>query len=87
MRLDGAAASVGGIEILQVPDCPLAARVVALVDTCQVSIGAYPSPTLVVDGRDVTTGRPVTGASRCRLDLPTEEQVLHAFVARLSATD
>ena len=84
------------IQILQVPGCPLVDGVIQLARECQahvgdsgplvVSIGQYPSPTLLVDGRDVTTGEPVAGEARCRLDLPTGEQVLSAL-ARNGWTD
>ncbi|MGH8997118.1 MAG: hypothetical protein ACRDYB_14000 [Acidimicrobiales bacterium] len=37
--------------------------------------GPYPSPTLLVDGVDAT-GRPTTAGPSCRLDLPTEEEIL-----------
>jgi hypothetical protein len=81
------------IEILHVPDCPLVGRVRETVQQALAQlelhadvverVGEYPSPTLLVDGRDVT-GRPgdqdVSGA--CRLDLPTEQQVLAALVRR-----
>jgi hypothetical protein len=84
------------IEILHVPDCPLVGRVRETVQQALAQlklhadvverVGEYPSPTLLVDGRDVT-GRPgdqdVGGA--CRLDLPTEQQVL-AALARRTAT-
>ena len=77
------------IQILHVPDCPLVENVVKLVRDCQarsgesgvldLRIGSYPSPTVLIDGLDVTTGEPVAGAARCRLDLPTREQVLDAL--------
>lgn len=76
------------IQILQVPDCPLVGRLRELVQQAlarievpvevEDRIGDYPSPTLLIDGRDVT-GRPSGGASACRLDLPTEQQVLAAL--------
>lgn len=77
------------IRILQVPDCPLVDRLIAMVDEAllstgvraavEVEVGPYPSPTLVIDGIDIATGRPVAGAPRCRLDLPTREQLLAAI--------
>lgn len=80
------------IQILQVPDCPLVENVVRLVEDClarsgdtgvpDLRIGSYPSPTLLIDGLDVTTGEPVAGSARCRLDLPTMEQVLAALARR-----
>ena len=78
------------IQILHVPDCPLVGRVRALVQHAlahskvqaevEERVGDYPSPTLLVDGQDVT-GRPLppdTGGA-CRLDLPTEQQLLAAL--------
>jgi hypothetical protein len=41
--------------------------------------GEYPSPTLVVDGLDVTAGAPVSGEPRCRFDLPTPAQIRKAL--------
>lgn len=81
------------IEILQVPGCPRVDRVRETVHRvlanleiqAQVEelVGEYPSPTLLIDGRDVT-GRQVVpeGLASCRLDLPTEEQVLTALRRR-----
>jgi hypothetical protein len=40
--------------------------------------GEFASPTLLVDGADVT-GRSTAPAPSCRLDVPTEEQVLAAL--------
>lgn len=77
------------IELLTVPDCPLADRVRTLLRrslaTAGVAaevierVGAYPSPTLLIDGVDVVTGAPVTGNPCCRVDLPTTEQILTAL--------
>ena len=79
---------VARIEILHVPGCPLVSRVRDTVQRvlarlgvpAQVTelVGDYPSPTLLVDGRDVT-GAPAAQCAACRLDLPTEEQVLVAL--------
>src|SRR5207302_6136720 len=76
------------IQILQVPDCPLVERVRETVQSVlarlqleaevEELVGEYPSPTLLIDGRDVT-GRPLQAVSSCRLDLPTEQQVLTAL--------
>lgn len=42
-------------------------------------VGAYPSPTVLVDGVDVMTpGAPLI-ANACRLDLPIRERVLAAL--------
>jgi hypothetical protein len=81
--------AVARIRILQVPGCPnveqvreKVRRVLAQVQVdaeVEELVGEYPSPTLLIDGRDVT-GRPPGGsASACRLDLPTENQVLTAL--------
>ncbi|RZS43509.1 hypothetical protein EV193_102489 [Herbihabitans rhizosphaerae] len=43
--------------------------------------GAYPSPTVVIDGRDVVTGAPPATDACCRLDLPTHEQIHTALTA------
>jgi hypothetical protein len=76
------------IQLLHVPDCPLVDRVRATLrrslaeTTIRVMIeeieGPYPSPTLLIEGHDVTGRTPVFAPS-CRLDLPTEEQVLAAL--------
>lgn len=80
------------IRVLQVPDCPLVGRLVddlreclAELDMAEVSVeavvGDHPSPTLVVGGVDVATGAPVEGAPRCRMDLPTRDQIRAALEA------
>jgi hypothetical protein len=79
------------VEILHVPDCPLVDRLLAQVEAvleamaCDVQVrlveGDYPSPTLLVDGLDVTTGAPVAGEPCCRLDLPSSQQVRAALCA------
>jgi hypothetical protein len=83
------------IQILHVPDCPLVGRVRELVrqalDRTNIQakveerVGDYPSPTLLIDGRDVT-GRPQGEGTACRLDLPTEQQVLAALARESPAT-
>ena len=79
---------VPSIELLHVPDCPLVDRVRKTawraLDRSGIRaeivelVGDYPSPTLLVGGRDVT-GRDAGECSCCRLDLPTEEQILAAL--------
>lgn len=79
------------VQILHVPDCPLVDRLRAEVESCLAEVaplvgvelveGDHPSPTLVVDGIDVATGAPVSGEPRCRLDLPTPEQIREALRA------
>lgn len=77
------------VRLLHVPGCPLVETVRATLRECREEAGvafeveevegAFPSPTVVVDGNDVTTGAPVAGGVRCRLDLPSREQVLAAL--------
>ncbi|MGH7722654.1 MAG: alkylmercury lyase [Candidatus Dormibacteria bacterium] len=43
--------------------------------------GAYPSPTVEVDGVDVM-GAPAEGGAACRLDVPTPERLRVALSAR-----
>jgi hypothetical protein len=76
------------IEILQVPGCPMVDRVRETVrralDRYRVQaeieerVGDYASPTLLINGQDVT-GRQSGDCSACRLDLPTEDQVVAAL--------
>lgn len=73
------------VEVVHEADCPHVERVVAMVRTCiaasgtdatiVVREGELASPTVVVDGLDVTTGKPPIAAVACRLDLPTADQL------------
>jgi Alkylmercury lyase len=84
------------IQLLHVPDCPLVDRVREMVRLVlarsgiaaeiEERVGDYPSPTLLVDGRDVT-GRALGGSAFCRLDLPTEEQIQAALGAERPVAD
>jgi hypothetical protein len=84
------------VQILHVPRCPLVERlydeVVSILHQVAPDVvlslveGDYPSPTLLVDGLDVTTGAPVSGAARCRLDLPTSQQIHEALRAKSRTT-
>ncbi len=77
------------VQVLQVPDCPLVDRMLALVEEARVEagieldvevrVGQYPSPTLVIDGLDVASGLPASTTACCRFDLPTREQVIAAL--------
>lgn len=77
------------IELLYVPGCPLRERVRATVLAClqdarieailEEREGAFPSPTLLIDGVDVITGKPAQTGAYCRLDLPTSSQVSAAL--------
>lgn len=81
------------IQLLHVPGCPLVDHVRAtLHDTFRqagLSLpveeleGPYPSPTLLIDGIDVT-GRTATPEASCRLDLPTPQQILDALASQRS---
>jgi hypothetical protein len=78
------------VQLLQVPGCPLALRVRAMLCEClresraptqiEELEGPYPSPTVLVDGVDVVTGAAgPTGEVCCRLDLPTRTQIRNAL--------
>lgn len=74
------------VEVLHHEGCPLFAPVLELVRDCvrergvdavvSERVARYPSPTVLVDGRDVM-GVPGDGTSvdACRLDVPTRERV------------
>jgi hypothetical protein len=76
------------ITILHVPDCPnvetLRKAVERALTTLNLSAsveeieGRYPSPTLLVNGIDVIP-RPGPIEAVCRLDLPTDAQILDAL--------
>src|SRR5262249_55166790 len=78
------------IEVLYFSGCPHAAGALALVRTCVARLGlavevlaregAYPSPSVRVDGRDIM-GEPGTAQPACRLDVPTEDRVMAALRA------
>jgi hypothetical protein len=76
------------VQILHVQDCPLVDGLRQRLQRCVAQSGApvrideiegpYPSPTLLIDGTDVT-GRPTLAGPSCRLDLPTENEILAAL--------
>jgi hypothetical protein len=82
------------VQILHVPDCPLLPSVRRAVDRAAASIrahvrideveGAFPSPSVMVDGEDVT-GTSIRGGAQCRLDLATEQQIRVALQRVMSA--
>jgi hypothetical protein len=84
------------IQILHVTDCPLVARVRQDVQLCldragvDVPIeeveGPYPSPTLLIGGRDVTEHPPAAGPA-CRLDLPSRDQISRAIEAAIARAE
>lgn len=78
------------VELLSASDCPNAPAARALLTGClrrlgldvQVveRVGEFPSPTILVDGIDVMTGREGSPPmSACRLDVPTEARLLAAL--------
>lgn len=89
MTCDSATPPLPRIQLLHVPDCPLVDRVrdtlrdclhaAALAVDVEELEGSYPSPTLVIDGVDVTTGAAPVGQVCCRLDLPTSTQIMQAL--------
>lgn len=78
------------IQLLHVSDCQRVDRVRAALKSILAKTGAritfediegpYPSPTLLIDGIDVTGRRRDPGPS-CRLDLPTEDDIVAALRA------
>lgn len=79
------------VQLLCVPDCPLVQKVRHTIRDCLAKtqipvtveelIGAYNSPTVLVNGFDVTGQPPAEeGQTSCRLDLPNEEQILAAIL-------
>lgn len=79
------------VQLLSVPDCPLVAKVRSTLNDCLAKmhaeataeelVGDYNSPTVLINGFDVT-GQPVAAQRQasCRLDLPNEEQILAAIL-------
>ncbi len=78
------------VEVLYFTGCPHAARAVASVRACLARLGLevavierdgdHPSPTVRVNGRDVM-GEPQTRGRACRLDVPTDEDIMSALRA------
>lgn len=77
------------IQLWHVADCPLVDQVRTTLRQCLAKAGAtamvreregpYPSPTLLINGIDVATGAAPARDVCCRLDLPTEDQILAAL--------
>ncbi len=82
------------VQILHVPGCPLLPSARRAVDRAAASIGAhvrideiggaFPSPSVMVGGEDVT-GTSTIGGAQCRLDLATEQQIRVALQRAMSA--
>ena len=76
------------VELRSVAGCPHADAARALLRECltelqleaavEDKVGAYPSPTILVDGEDVM-GAPASQAAACRLDVPTRHRLLDAL--------
>lgn len=76
------------VELRAVPDCPNLASTRDLLRACLAEaglplevverIGAYPSPSVLVDGRDVTGADPADSAA-CVLRPPSGEQIRAAL--------
>ena len=84
----GGSARMIQVELLRSADCPHVDAARRLLRACLTEVGlpadveeregAYPSPTILVNGEDVME-RPPTSVASCRLDLPTRERVLEAL--------
>lgn len=83
------------IELHTSPGCPNAAPTRQLLVECLGAegiedpiierVGAYPSPTVLVEGVDVMRpGEILRSGDACRLDLPTRERLLAALRTRSS---
>jgi len=76
------------IELLSVPECPHVEATRGLLRSCldelgigarvEERVGAFPSPTVLVDGVDVMQNPGISGAM-CRLDVPTRDRVIEAL--------
>jgi hypothetical protein len=78
------------IQLLHVPGCDNLENArellhstlseLGLDDRIEEEAGAYPSPTILIDGSDVM-GRPDATGPSCRLDVPTRERLVAALQA------
>ena len=83
------------VDLLLAPDCPNAATARAVLTRCldllglavpvRERVGDYPSPTILVDGVDVTQACGAPAVRACRLDVPTTSRVLAALRAEITA--
>ncbi|MEN8654824.1 alkylmercury lyase family protein [Streptomyces sp. 21So2-11] len=84
------------IELRSVPDCPNLPPARDLLRACLAElglplsitevVGAYPSPSVLVDGVDVM-GTPAGGSSSCRLDVPTTDAIRAALRRAIAERD
>ncbi len=83
------------VELRAVPGCPNMAATRELLHACLAEaglppvvverIGAYPSPSVLVDGRDVTGADPA-GPAACMLRPPTADQIRAALHGRIATS-
>ena len=76
------------IELLHVSDCPNVDAARTLLKECLIELqfsvtiiekeGAYPSPTILINGVDVM-GAPASQGAACRLDIPTKHRLVAAL--------
>lgn len=79
------------ISIYHVPDCPSVGRVRAEVEAALDRIGAtavveeiegaFPSPTVLIDGAEID-GYPLGSGAACRIGLPASQEIEDAILAR-----
>lgn len=77
------------VQLLHVADCPLVGKLRTMIQRALARSGLhaeieelegpFPSPTLLIDAVDAT-GRNAGSEPSCRLDLPSEEQILTALI-------
>ncbi len=92
LRTDPVRAAVS-VKVLHVPECAHLDRVRSMIDQAITAtgitgiieevVGNFASPTVLINGVDVTARSVEPGAS-CRLDLPTEAQVRAALTKAAS---
>jgi hypothetical protein len=78
------------VSILHVPDCPSVSRVRAALEVALECVGAaavieeiegaYPSPTVLIDGVEID-GYPLAPDPACRIDLPAAEEIAAAILS------
>lgn len=83
------------VELRSVPDCPHLPATRALLRECLAelglplsfseAVGEYPSPTVLVDGVDLTGNAACESGAACRLDLPTGDDIRTALRSALAA--
>lgn len=80
------------VELLYAPGCPNVEPVRRQLSRCLTRLGVdveltervgqFLSPTVLVNGADVLGGADIAG-QRCRLNLPSDEQILTALQAAM----